>query len=547
MSLILITMLFTSAGVYAQDAQFPATPDIATFRARAGILPDSPWYGVKLATEWFWRNMQFNWKAEINVLNQQIEEREAEAWVMLEEKGERSHEFRRALGMYMDYQHDVLNLVKEHNPIAYQNYQDLLTIQVGRNEELEKAINNAPAKAALELKMNDLRVKLIQARNINNIQEIDVILKDLTKAKYDYLDLTVFQDDMFLVFSDANNNIENYFTGSAKIELVLRRAAAEAERAKRDGADPDLARINDLIAQTQQAVADAQVKHANDLAQRLQKAMDQSVKNIQKKKAAEMAKQDLTDQGTKAPEKKEPAPAPVQQPILQEIPSESVNTNPLVLLGFYNGLQGEVGTFFAVNFGGQGGLPPYHFQLNTGGGFPPMGLILDINGRLSGTPTVEGTSNFGVCVVDTSGANKCYTFTMVVAPEVIVPPPPPPPPPPAPDDTTLVSGTVTGTTCNVVQLNAGIGGTVDYYDAVISGTASGPVGTTIYGGVITCDSWNGCYRSENDPSQTGWEDTQRVYVSRDPLANPANNGTLNNKIYIRNNITLMSDDVQVCP
>jgi hypothetical protein len=56
--------------------------------------------------------------------------------------------------------------------------------------------------------------------------------------------------------------------------------------------------------------------------------------------------------------------------------------------------------------------------LETGGGFPPVGIIMDLNGNLSGTPSVPGTYNFGVCVVDLVGAQDCETATLVVDPAV---------------------------------------------------------------------------------------------------------------------------------
>ena len=55
-----------------------------------------------------------------------------------------------------------------------------------------------------------------------------------------------------------------------------------------------------------------------------------------------------------------------------------------------------------------GGTPPYHFQSDTfRNGVPPMGMIVDVNGVLTGKATKKGTYNFGVCVVDIVGASKC--------------------------------------------------------------------------------------------------------------------------------------------
>lgn len=61
-----------------------------------------------------------------------------------------------------------------------------------------------------------------------------------------------------------------------------------------------------------------------------------------------------------------------------------------------------------------GGQPPYHFVLNSGVGFPPMGLILNPDGTLTGTPSAAGTSTFSVCAVDQSGDQKCATEELTV-------------------------------------------------------------------------------------------------------------------------------------
>src|SRR5271165_917592 len=57
-----------------------------------------------------------------------------------------------------------------------------------------------------------------------------------------------------------------------------------------------------------------------------------------------------------------------------------------------------------------GGNPPYHFQLDTMGGFPPMGMHLGLNGLLYGTPAKPppgGYKPFKVCAVDQSGTSGC--------------------------------------------------------------------------------------------------------------------------------------------
>lgn len=68
----------------------------------------------------------------------------------------------------------------------------------------------------------------------------------------------------------------------------------------------------------------------------------------------------------------------------------------------------------AVNpVGGAGG--PYHFQLDSGYGFPPSGISLNLNGLLTGTPSATGSSNFRVCAVDLGGNDACQSVTLTVS------------------------------------------------------------------------------------------------------------------------------------
>jgi hypothetical protein len=75
------------------------------------------------------------------------------------------------------------------------------------------------------------------------------------------------------------------------------------------------------------------------------------------------------------------------------------------------------GQFYTTSFASAatGGHPPYHFQLDTLGGFPPIGLILSPDGTLSGTATVSGTSTFRVCAVDLDGTSVCRSVAATVA------------------------------------------------------------------------------------------------------------------------------------
>jgi hypothetical protein len=59
-----------------------------------------------------------------------------------------------------------------------------------------------------------------------------------------------------------------------------------------------------------------------------------------------------------------------------------------------------------------GGNGPYHFELEAMGGFPPIGLVVDVNGVLRGTPKGTLGSKFRVCAVDMGGARSCQTITL---------------------------------------------------------------------------------------------------------------------------------------
>lgn len=62
-----------------------------------------------------------------------------------------------------------------------------------------------------------------------------------------------------------------------------------------------------------------------------------------------------------------------------------------------------------------GGTPPYHFQLDSlANGSPPVGMSVDLDGYLTGTPTVTGTYTFGVCAVDLVATSSCKSTSITV-------------------------------------------------------------------------------------------------------------------------------------
>lgn len=64
-----------------------------------------------------------------------------------------------------------------------------------------------------------------------------------------------------------------------------------------------------------------------------------------------------------------------------------------------------------------GGSAPYHFQSDTfANGAPPFGMIVNISGNLTGTPTDAGQYTFGVCATDLTGltTNPCESTSITV-------------------------------------------------------------------------------------------------------------------------------------
>jgi len=65
----------------------------------------------------------------------------------------------------------------------------------------------------------------------------------------------------------------------------------------------------------------------------------------------------------------------------------------------------------------QGGNPPYHFAVDSFAiGAPPLGMTIDLDGIISGTPQVAGNYSVGFCAIDLIANSKCTTATVIVAP-----------------------------------------------------------------------------------------------------------------------------------
>ena len=171
-----------------------------------------------------------------------------------------------------------------------------------------------------------------------------------------------------------------------------------------------------------------------------------------------------------------------------------------------------------------GGTPHYTFSHGLG---LPFGLTLNFNGVLTGTPAVNtptGLRRFDVCATDQAGNKLCQRAEIMVNPPPAVSTPTPPPDtptPPPPTDTPTptpvpqpVEASLTSLTClDREPLFAGSDIILYPGGFIITGTVSGPVGTTMFGSsAATTSDWTetdiaGFFkRGPNDPATTEWRD-----------------------------------------
>lgn len=62
-----------------------------------------------------------------------------------------------------------------------------------------------------------------------------------------------------------------------------------------------------------------------------------------------------------------------------------------------------------------GGTPPYYYKSDSfANGSPPLGMIVNLKGALTGKPARAGTYTVGVCVVDLVGASDCAATKVTV-------------------------------------------------------------------------------------------------------------------------------------
>ena len=78
---------------------------------------------------------------------------------------------------------------------------------------------------------------------------------------------------------------------------------------------------------------------------------------------------------------------------------------------------GKVNTAYTTQLTGTGGSgPPYTWSLAPDSPAVPSGLVLTLDGRLSGTPTTSGISYFFVQMTDPNGGFTVWQVTLTVLP-----------------------------------------------------------------------------------------------------------------------------------
>lgn len=108
----------------------------------------------------------------------------------------------------------------------------------------------------------------------------------------------------------------------------------------------------------------------------------------------------------------EEQPQKPQEQLPTAIPQESLPIPAVKGKPFWYDYSGELTDLLGPDSSGG----PYSFNLDTMGGFPPMGLILGPDGVLRGTPTGKD-SKFRACVKDAGGNTACKVINIDVQKE----------------------------------------------------------------------------------------------------------------------------------
>ena len=316
---------------------------------------------------------------------------------------------------------------------------------------------------SFSVKKKELREAIAQAGKTRSSAKTESLLGDLEKAKAEYDHLAKLAELSSTVTDIEVEKIEDMLEDNMKREMVLERAKKlESELSAYDPEENEavnsfaIKRIREIIHKLKienfkKEFETLDTNLANllkDSKKRLEefekKAKPPEEKELNRKQAEERAAKRTAAQPAKqAKEQAQPKPQPVKQPPPRPLgrPDVSKGAGPIefLTLGFATEFAGTVGESFEFSFctppttrtsdlctasatDPSGGQPPYHFQLESGVGFPPFGIMLYPNGLMKGTLRAEGTRAFSVCAVDLAGLSACRKINFHVVPKVGVAP-----------------------------------------------------------------------------------------------------------------------------
>ncbi len=493
------------------------------------VLPGGLLYNFKILGESIWQKIVSvsGPEAEMNYLAKRINNRYAEIRTLIDNGSVNSDAYIQAVSKSNQLKSDFAVLlgkvqeskrlkVAEAGTASFLNFQD-------------------DYPAFMLQKMSDVRQQVLDAQKAGDTEKafrLITTLKDLNRV---YTETNVAFTVSWVFDKEEIDQTESVLAGADKLAFALdwanqhKSMLAETSRSDLYASDLELLKqsirkVDGLIADLEKIPLDqaggpkvdavfgparatlndmAMAIHQKNLKDSVAKQLPEETAPSTEPQTQQSSPQPQPQPQTNQPPAQNPAPAP-SKPKLKTIPSESVQRSPLVL-HYWKIVNGEAGTDVNTQYTAEGGLPPYHFQLGSGVGFPPHNVVLDANGLLSGTPDIAGTSNFSICVVDTAGQSVCGNTVMKVgvAPELIV----------------------TSRACSESN---------DFYNnpSHYSGTATVGIGGYIeYGSLatftpfqnrminlstVTCDAWpshtlsdgvvnkNACVRGPNDPPTTNW-------------------------------------------
>lgn len=411
----------SSKGVMSLTDEGRTLTDIQPASVKVGLTPDSKWYGLKTFYEGTvsWAKGIYSKQSQADYLVFLGEKRAAELRTILEKGIPEPKIVAKVLDSGYDYFVKVKNILADASDAVYWPRLGKL-----REQLYQEQVEFAKWEYEQKIAMGDVMAKNQPSFATQWLQAMIAVSNAFEQQRQERTEASIAQRqysqemaDYLLQWGESNkqwvDELAQYNKNISPDSIARTKKAADDFAAK-------VKQIKESDNPNQKDLAEVVDIFNKELDKIDQEDLDKSDKAAGSETAptgnqpAPAANNNPTP-APKAPTPKPAPKAPTPKPVLKPVPSETVNQEPLVL-NYWKQLFGQVNVFFDVSLSAEGGLPPYHYQLGTGGGFPPHGIVLDANGRISGTPSIEGTSNFSACVVDTAGTNVCASMAITIQP-----------------------------------------------------------------------------------------------------------------------------------